>query len=267
MKIFQLIDLIIRLFRLNNKSKVVLLFLIPTFLVGQNNAAFWLGKRPNAGGETDPYFANVSLLLHMDGVNASTTFTDNSVNNFTVTPVGNAQISTAQSKFGGASLSLDGSGDGINLPENTAFEYGTNNYTVEFFIYFNTRNPNGEIIYDHRTVATQNVPSIYVQSNGIITLFINGDFRILNAGSITTGLWYHIALVRNSGTTSIYLNGTLAGATTYSYNSLNLAPYFGYYKLSNLYGLNGFLDEIRITKGVARYTSNFTPPTVPFPNN
>lgn len=270
MKIFQLLDLIIRLFRLNKdkKAKAIIFGLLSYHAQVQSQiaSAFWLGTTEEIEIPCDDNYDKVSLLLHMDGANNSTTFTDNSINNFTVTPIGNAQISTAQSVFGGSSLFLDGS-DGINLPVNTAFEYGTNNYTVEFFIYFNTRNPNGEIIYDHRTGAIQAVPSIYVQANGILTLYINGDFRILNAGSITTGLWYHIALVRNSGTTNLFLNGTLTGTTTYSYNSLNLAPYFGYYKLNNTFGLNGYMDDLRITKGVARYTSNFTPPSAPFPNN
>lgn len=219
-------------------------------------------------GPSDPFFSNVSLLLHMDGANGSTTFTDNSNNNFTVTPAGNAQISTTQSKFGGASGYFDVA-SGIDCVVNTAFEYGTGDYTVEFFIYMTSINPNGVIIYDHRTAAaaTQNVPTIYIDGSNILTLFINGNFRISNAGTVPLNSWTHIALVRNAGTTRLYLNGNLTGSTTYFYNSQNLAPYFAYYKLANLYNLIGYMDEVRITKGVARYTSNFTPPTAPFPNN
>ena len=133
MKIFQLIDMIIRLFRLNKKSKIVLLFLIPTALFGQATEAFFVGKRyvEQQEGSCDEYFYSNSLLLHMDGANNSTTFTDNSINNFTPTVFGNAKISTAQSVFGGSSLLLDGSVDYLSYASNANFDYGTDDFTIE----------------------------------------------------------------------------------------------------------------------------------------
>ena len=87
----------------------------------------------------DEYYASVSLLLYGNGTNGSTTITDNSPSPKTVTAVGNAQISTAQSKFGGASIAFDGTGDFITVPDSSAFVLGLSNepYTVEFWFFRN----------------------------------------------------------------------------------------------------------------------------------
>jgi len=83
----------------------------------------------------DPYYNNVSLLLHGDGANGSTTIVDSSTSPKTVTAVGNAQISTAQSKFGGASLAFDGAGDYLTIPDDSSFDFGFNDFTIEGWIY------------------------------------------------------------------------------------------------------------------------------------
>ena len=84
---------------------------------------------------TDPNFANVSLLLHGNDTNGSTTITDSSPSPKTVTAVGNAQISTAQSKFGGASIAFDGNGDWCQIANNVAFKFGSGNFTIEYWFY------------------------------------------------------------------------------------------------------------------------------------
>ena len=88
----------------------------------------------------DPFgsaYENVSLLLFGNGPNNSTTFTDSSSYGHTVTPVADAKISTTQSKFGGASIYLDGSGDCLSLPDNaSAFDFGTGDFTIECWIYW-----------------------------------------------------------------------------------------------------------------------------------
>ena len=102
-----------------------------------------VAKRANVwpfSQSADPYFSNVSLLLHMDGSNGSTTFTDNSSNGFTVTANGNAQISTAQSKWNGASGYFDGAGDFLTVPVNSAFELGTGDFDVELWARFDSVN-------------------------------------------------------------------------------------------------------------------------------
>lgn len=83
----------------------------------------------------DAYYPQVAALLHFDGVNGSTTITDNSKNNFTITATNGAVISTAQSKFGGASVFLDGTNDYLVTPTTSAFTFGTGDFTVELWIY------------------------------------------------------------------------------------------------------------------------------------
>ena len=268
MKIFQLIDLIIKLFKLNKRSKVVLLFLIPTFLVGQNQA-FWLGKRASATGETDPFFSDVSLLLHMDGTNNSTTFTDNSINNFTVTPFGNAKISTAQSKFGGASGYFDGNGDYLSVPVSSAFAFN-GDFTIEAWVYVLQLNNVGAASYvcDFRSGGSNNLTLgiINISGSGRMYVYMSGVDRV-GSISIVNGTWNHIAFVRSGSSITLYLNGISNGvlSSSFSQSSTSLIIASRFTGLAEF--VNGYIDDLRITKGVARYTSNFTPPTAPFPNN
>jgi hypothetical protein len=217
------------------------------------------------GGATDPNFANVSLLLHFDGANGSTTFTDSSSNGFTPTVNGNTQISTAQSKFGSASGLFDGSGDWLYYAPDTAFDF-SGNFTFEFFVRWVTVT-NGGIF--------QLFPGTPPGSLGGLALGYDGSaFQIysnnLNSGrtfSVSSGVWYHLALVRQSSSITLYVDGVAQGAsvgdsTNYLNNGLNIGLYF-----SSSFTFNGYMDEIRVTKGIARYTANFTPPTAPFPDS
>ena len=93
----------------------------------------------SGGGATDPYFSNVSLLLHGDGTNGSTTIIDSSPLPKTVTAFGNAQISTAQSKFGGSSIAFDGTGDSLTIPAITF----AGDFTLEAWLYKTARSASG----------------------------------------------------------------------------------------------------------------------------
>lgn len=214
--------------------------------------------RAGAWPVPDPYFSNVVAGLHMDGVNGSTTFTD--VKGHTFTANGNAQISTAQSKFGGASAVFDGNGDYISTPSSSDFAYGTGDFTWEFFVRFNLFSGN-QYLLDHG-------------DNGGSILYVTG-LRYYNPGTgtgsplytaapiLNTNKWYHIAVSRNSGTTKLFLDGTLISYApdTYDYtaNTLRIGS-----RGSNINFLNGYIDEFRITKGVGRYTENFQPPPFTF---
>ena len=229
----------------------------------QRRSAFkkvFVAPPPPPPPPTDPYFSNVVALLHMDGADASTTFTD--VKGHTFTPTGNAQIDTAQSKFGGASGLFDGTGDYINTPSSADFAYGTGDFTWELWVRLAVTSGNRYIL-DHG-------------SNGG-TLTYNGGLRYYNTttgtGSIlytTTpallaNTWYHIAASRSGGTTRLFVDGVLKASGTDSHNYGAQSLRFGDYGGGG-YWLNGWLDDTRITKGVARYTANFTPPTEPFPD-
>ena len=209
----------------------------------------------------DPQFGSVSLLLHGNGTNGSTTITDSSSTPKTVTAVGNAQISTAQSKFGGASLWPN---TGVfTIPASTAFEYGTQDYTIETWIYVNTVGP-VQLILDQREAGTSLAPAIYTQA-GLINYFLNGGIRI-QSSLIALDSWIHLALSRASGSTRLFLNGTQSGSTYIdaNNNSSSLVRIGRGFNNGDLF--NGYIDDLRITKGVARYTANFTPPTAQFPD-
>ena len=229
----------------------------------------------------DPYFSNVSLLLHMDGANGSTTFTDSSSNNLTVTPSGNAQISTAQSQFGGASGLFDGTGDYLTISANSLFNFGTGAFTIELFFRIASGasgSPFGKILMSNENGAfvagcfsfyglassTAFRPSFWIQE-------FSGSTPILTptSGDYRDNIWHHVAIVRQTGgAMNMYIDGTSVASATHTGNcgssTRNLV--IGYNMVSAR-ELLGNVDEIRVKKGQAVYTANFTIPTAAFPNS
>ena len=217
----------------------------------------------------DPYFANVSLLLHMDGSNGSTTFTDSSNNALTVTANGNAQISTGQSRFGGASGSFDGTNSWLACPSSYRLSFGTDDFTIELFVYFNALGQAG--IYETPAVGASGSRNdgfvLYMTSANKLDLFSVSSNRGASATTFTTATWYHIALVRLAGVASYFIDGVKDATTfTFSTNCTDSTPVIGRFVDTSSSMFNGYMDEVRVTKGVARYTANFTPPPAPFPN-
>jgi hypothetical protein len=216
---------------------------------------------------TDTNIREVSLLLHGNGTNGSTTITDSSLTPKTVTAVGNAQISTAQSKFGGASIAFDGNGDYLQSASNAAYSYGTGDFTIEFWAYLNST-------ADQAFYETQLINGasgrfngfLFAISSGKLNVFTGASFRGASTTSLLSATWNHIALVRSGNTWTYYLNGVNDGSFSYTVNLTDSAFLCGRLTDSAAFSLNGYLDDYRITKGVARYTANFTPPTLPFPD-
>ena len=222
---------------------------------------------PQTKVPVDPFRSQVSLLLHGDGANGSTTITDNSPSPKTVTAVGTAQISTAQSKFGGSSIAFSGGNAQATLSANTAFGFGTSDFTIELFLFRNTTG-NADFL-DMRTSGVGQAAPVFYNSGSTLIYFVNNNGVITASSSLQVNTWQHIALSRNSNSTKLFVDGTQVGSTfSDSTNYLSSPPIsLG----SNVAGptsntLNGYIDDLRITKGVARYTSNFTPPAAPFPD-
>lgn len=221
---------------------------------------------------SDPNFASVSLLLHMDGSNGSTSFTDSSSTAKTVTPQGNAQISTAQSKFGGASGYFDGSGDWLSVPHSSDFDFGSGDFTIEGWIYLNSVAANTHLIGKYNSNPTS--PFAIYQSGSGVAFYASSNgtawdiMSALSCGLFSTGAWHHIAVTRSGNTFSAFKDGVLAN---FAYSSATLHANTGAVTIgsnnSGSEGYNGYLDDWRITKGVARYVANFTPPTAAFPNS
>ena len=214
----------------------------------------------------DQDYRNVSLLLHGDGANGSTTIVDSSPSPKTVTVVGDAQISTAQSKFGGASIAFDGNGDYLTIPASSDFSFGTENFTVEFWYYHLGGTDKG-------LFANNSGSSVGVN----FLVGVSGPFRIYNgisggnvadfSASPALNTWQHVAVVRQSGTVTLYVNGAASGTANWAgVNAGNVATFSVGAAYGNARFANGYIDEFRVTKNIARYTSNFTPPTAPFPD-
>jgi hypothetical protein len=181
--------------------------------------------------------------------------------------VGNAQISTTQSKFGGSSMYFDGTGDYLvsNAATNNLYAFGTGDFTLEMWVYFNSVASGS--LFEFRPASTNGAyPLIYFSSSGVLTYYANSNPQI-NSSSVSTGQWYHIALCRYGTSTKMFLNGIQTGSTyTDSSNYLCRAngPLIGVTSSLSSDFLNGYVNDFRITKGIARYTSNFTPPTTAF---
>jgi hypothetical protein len=220
-----------------------------------------LGFLGGLGGASDPYFANVSLLLHGDGTNGSTSIIDSSPNPKTVTAAGNAQISTAQSKFGGASIAFDGTGDYLTVNSNLL---DGSIWTAEAWIRAASIGANARTIFSQYNQVNANRTIVGITTTGAIRIFNGAQGSVTSSAVITANQWHHIAFVRSSTTTVTgYLDGVqvvqatnFAGPT--STNTM-IGGFFGFLEEQ----WNGHIDDLRITEGVAR---TITLPNAPFPD-
>jgi hypothetical protein len=209
---------------------------------------------------------NTSLLLSY--TNAG--ILDNAMSNDLET-VGNAQISTSVVKYGTGSIYFDGSSSGLAFYANLQnLQFSTGDFTVECWVY---KTANGTNAYDAvvglgSTVnATQGWYLEVSTSRGIY--FVINNTSVSYATWVNDGLWHHIAVTRSSGTVYIFKDGVLltSGSLSTTVPTTATAARVGnYYNGSTNYYFNGYIDELRITKGYARYTASFTAPIAPFPN-
>jgi hypothetical protein len=235
-------------------------------MLGFNGGTIGIANTVFTGTKSDdPNYSSVSLLLNGNGTNGSTTFTDSSSYGHTVTPVGNAQISTTQSKFGGASMYFDGTGDYINCPASTAFSFGTGDFTIEFFARWDSFS-SLSVLVDTRAGGSSSAGLVILTDTNGDLLVYSGVAVFITGGTLQANQWYFVALSRASGTTRLFIDGVQSGASasdTRNYTDQNF--FAGRTNESAINYFSGYIDDLRITKGVARYTSNFTPPTAQLP--
>jgi hypothetical protein len=225
-----------------------------------------LAPASGGGAPTDPNFANVVLLLHGEGTNGSTTVVDSSSAGRTMTCHGNAQISTAQFKYGSAALAFDGTGDYITAASSSDFGYGTGAFTIEFWVRF--ASVGTAVFIDHRNnpAASETRLTLYYAS-GNLSYFFNGSVIATRAWSPSTGVWYHVAACRDgSGNLRLFTNGSTSGSVSHGAASHSTAGISIGGANDGSASLNGWIDDMRITKGVGLYTANFTPPSAQFPD-
>lgn len=209
----------------------------------------------------DPF---TKSLLHFNGPDAGIDFFDESGHIWK--PVGNAQLDTAQFKFGTAALLSDGTGDAITGDSSSDFIFGTGDFTIDYWLRFYTVF-GGKTIIDWRPNGTEGAyPLMWIDLAAKLSFHTNGSFQITGTTIIAGNTWYHVAVSRASGQTRMFLNGVQEGITYADSNNYGVGP--SRPMLLNgwdgTYAISGWIDEFRVSKGIARWTSNFTPPAAPY---
>lgn len=223
----------------------------------------------------DPNYSNVALLLPMTGANGSTTFADASPTPKTVTRY-EAVISTAQSKWGNGSGYFDGTGDYLSVPDSSDFAFSNNPFTIEFWVYQTHATGSGQywgIIGQGNNSPSTHSFMVYYNQNGLqlyCALSTGSTLlyaEIVSSANNSLNTWHHCAVSVVPAEGNIYkaFNGTvtLQNVAAFTVPNVALALEIGRNGASHYW--KGYLQDLRITKGVARYTANFTPPAEPLP--
>jgi hypothetical protein len=208
---------------------------------------------------------NTSLLLNFTnaGIYDAATINDGQT-------VGNAQVSTTQAKWSPTSMAFDGTGDYVVSPSSISFGYGTGDFTIEFWLYLNSASADQTIVSNLTSVSSTNPHLYLLGAGGTIRYYTAGADRITGS-ALSTGQWYHIAVAKASGSTRLFINGTQSGSTYTDGNNygtsapLGVGTYWSAGAPVTTSTLNGYIQDLRITNGYARYTANFTAPTAAFP--
>jgi len=218
----------------------------------------------------DPYFYNTSLLLNMDS-----DFSDSSVNNHAVTVNGNTSISSTESKFGGGSGYFDGNGDDLQFSDSEKFNFGSEDFTIECWVYptQNVTPTAGTVIYSQSTAGAASDSAIYtgISLQGLALYITDGvgwDYNVTYTDTISQQ-WHHVVFERYGSALKLFLNGVNVANTTipasFSIGNSSRSVFIGRQENNPTGTFAGYIDDLRVTKGVARYTANFTPPTEAHP--
>lgn len=206
--------------------------------------------------------SNTKLLLHCNSLDIG--------NGNAITFVGTAKISTVQQKFGSASLLLDGDSDYVSVPDSDDWNFGNGDFTIDMWVK-KTADGTAYGVYEQSDGVSTSESSIMCRldsANKLATRFCWGsgvsDYTdVISTGTITGTAWHHIALVRYGNTVTQYIDGTADGTGDLTGKTLQNSSQIvkiGYSLAYTAYW-NGYIDEVRVSKGIARWTSNFTPPT------
>lgn len=205
----------------------------------------------------DPYWSNVVALLHMDGSEGGTSFPDQKGKIWTKT--GTVTTTGTNAKFA-QSAHFVGSSSWLDVAPSSDFSFGTGDFTIEFWVRYATYSGNNAVI------SFANNFTLYASDSGQFYVY-NGSANILNMPRPALNTWTHIALSKVSGVSYLCANGGLHQSGTYAYNITSTNMRIGNATTGASPMLDGLIDDVRITKGVGRYTASYTVPTKPFPNH
>jgi hypothetical protein len=225
-------------------------------------AAFMALAAPAWGVVDDNY---TKSLLHLDGADGSITFTDEARGKIW-TPDGAAQISTTQSKFGGASGFFDGNASGLETPNSLDFEPGAEPFTIDFWIYPLNVATSPYLVGKSNPDAGLGFYVSFNNEQAIQVVGVNGwAVNITSDAPTTLNAWHHIAVSSTADTVYLFIDGVQRGTCPRSpIVPQNLPFRIGYTTNFGGTAFNGYLDEFRFSKGIARWTADFTPPTAPY---
>jgi hypothetical protein len=185
----------------------------------------------------------------------------------TISAFGNAKLSTAEKKFGSASLALDGvNGSYAGITAQNDFGFGTSDFTIEGHFYFSSTA--SQWLWDFRAGAAADVAlnAALLNSGNTIRIFQGGTIVVnTNAAGIATNTWYHIAVSRNNNVTKLFIDGIEKDSQTDNYDYGSTKPLVIGATYTGTSSVSGFIDDLRIVKGTAVYTTNFTPPVTRLP--
>ena len=212
----------------------------------------------------DDQFAKVTAMFNFDGSDGDTTTAglDASNKNLSLTYSTGDQLSNTQKKFGATSLYV---ADNVTISSSDGFNFGTGDFTIEGWYYLTQFN--NHFLYDQWAGTSSGAGNnqIYIKSDegGAIRVYYDGSSRFTTTGGFSLNTWTHLAIVRYSNTIKVYFNGTADG-TTQSYSGQygkTGTVYIGEQHAGGGGAPQMYVDDLRVTKGLARYTSNFTAPT------
>lgn len=216
-----------------------------------------------------PLDTNTKLLTEFNGADSATT--DTAETGQTITFEGTAQLDTAQKKFGTSSLLLDGNSDYVTVPDSEDWNFGTGDFTVDFWlrpsssinsssVTYVGQYASGTLFWAVQTISGPKV-KIVAQNSGAV-----GEFVTTDAVSIPINTWTHIAYVRNGSNCYIFVNGISKAVTlNVAFGTMpNVTTVLGIGALVpgvTLQYFPGWIDNVRISKGIARWVDDFTVPS------
>ena len=177
--------------------------------------------------------------------------------------VGGAQISTSVKKYGTGSIAFDGTGDYLAAPSMSSNTMGTGDFTIEMWVYPTTVTGTFYLCSIGSEAAGRYVVMLV---NGVVVTNLYGSGNATLGGSVSATTWTHIAISRSGSTIRGFVNGTVLGTTETNSSSIGNGPLKIASDSSGGNTFNGYIDDFRLTKGLARYTSSFTAPTSALPN-
>ena len=226
---------------------------------------------------TAPYSSDANTKILLNFTNAG--IYDSTAKNLLET-AGNAQVSTTQAKWGTTSIAFDGTGDYLLSRYSPNLEFGSGDFTVECWVYFSVlpsnaaativsygdsdNTPRWLLYYDSRTGSANGLRFTVINGAGTAIVLVEGG----GTSGWAANTWYHVAVTRSGSSWRLFRDGTQTGSTVTDTDAIPAASNNGLVvgaepSLGVL--LNGYIDDLRITTGYARYTANFTAPTAAFP--